>query len=93
MNIRGLKLGGRIRRDMTAIALYVPLASYHRPGQQCWSWGLDWERYRRSSGLTHSWFRIVLIHGFQSGIFVDVLKLGSFHFMRQTQADAKGAAE
>lgn len=84
--MRGLRLGGPIRRDMAAVALCVPLLSYHRPGKAEWSWLLEWERARPSSGVRHGWFRVVRIPGPQSRTIVDVLRLGCFHFMRQRSA-------
>lgn len=83
MTINGLTIGGKVRRDLAGIALNIPLLSYHKPGRLCWSWGLDWFRYRPGTGWGHSAFRIVRIPGAQPRTIIDVLWLGSLQLITQ----------
>lgn len=84
MDIRGLTLGGRIRRDMAAYSFMVPILSFHRRGRMCWSWLVDVYRYRSTAGCSHR-FRVIRLRGPQER-FIIGLGIVDVQFVKQHEA-------
>jgi hypothetical protein len=85
MYLFGLRIGGAIRRDLAAIAISVPLLSFHARSALCWVWLLEFYRYRPDSGCRHRFLSICLLGrgGGQPRLILDLFWLGSLQLMWQ----------
>lgn len=84
---RGLRIGGRIRRHHVAEKFAIPIASLHRPENTCWSWSLDFFRYRPETGFKNWFLRVNHSPGCQANTHVWVFGIGAFRFVRQAWAN------